>query len=214
MRTIGKHSTHLLLTKPFEGGSFDFFGKWGNERSGKPSGIRCPLIICCPTQATICATFRFEPFGRCQLRHIPTNGSIPLEPQTAMVRGALCLLNSVMQISAHLSRTLDRTPETLDSSVPSRSKPAASSSLPSFACLISSSEALYPLLTTISFSAASRAPGVTSLIPIEKPRFAGQISSAACVYATRLNAYRAILRRLSLAFPCTWQLRRHRSPAE
>lgn len=50
---IRQAQTHLLATKPLEDGSLDFFAKCGRDRSGKPSGIRCPLMICCPTQATI-----------------------------------------------------------------------------------------------------------------------------------------------------------------
>lgn len=43
--------------------------------TSNPSGGRCPEIACCPTQAIICEMLINE----------------PLEPQTAIVKGALCL---------------------------------------------------------------------------------------------------------------------------
>jgi hypothetical protein len=56
--------------------------------------------------------------------------SLPLEPQVAMIKGALLRLSSVIQISPTLSRTRERVPEIIDSSVSSVLDPGWFSSLP------------------------------------------------------------------------------------
>lgn len=59
--------------------------------------------------------------------------TLPLEPQVAMIIGALWRLNSFIHISPTSPRTFDSTPEIIASKVCSWSQPGLFSNLPSFA---------------------------------------------------------------------------------
>lgn len=86
-----------------------------------------------------------------------------------MISGALWRLNSLRQISPTLSRTFDRTPEIMASSVCSWLQPGLFSSRPFLARVIRSWHSAYAFATRASFSEDSFGPGMTSLIPREKP---------------------------------------------
>src|SRR6266436_8296190 len=97
---------------------------------------------------------------------------VPFDPHVAIIKGALCLLSSFMQISPTSSRTFESSDEIRASNVCSWSQPGLFSSLPFFARAIRSWHFVYAASTRMSFLLDNKGPGMTSLMPNEKPKFA------------------------------------------
>lgn len=89
-----------------------------------------------------------------------------------MVAGALCRLNSAMHSSPHAARTPESSPDNFISSVPAWSDPGAFLSTPRLAWSIKSEQTSYDCWMRFVFWATRFGPGITSLIPSEKPTLA------------------------------------------
>ncbi len=113
--------------------------------------------------------------GTCETDETCRKGTpldIPLDPHVAIIKGALCLLSSFMQISPTSSRTFESSDEIRASNVCSWLQPGLFSSFPFFARAIRSWHFAYAASTRVSFLLDNRGPGMTSLMPNEKPKFA------------------------------------------
>ena len=120
--------------------------------------MREPLTACWPTQATIWQMLMVE----------------PLEPHSAMMSGLLWRGSCSRHTLPATSRTRLSTPRMLLSSVCSAVQPGSSCSAPSLNCAMRRSHSAYPSCTCRSFSRMRRTSGVTSAMPMLKPRVPSQ----------------------------------------
>mmetsp|Transcript_15023 Transcript_15023/g.45367 ORF Transcript_15023/g.45367 Transcript_15023/m.45367 type:complete len:233 (-) Transcript_15023:1679-2377(-) len=94
----------------------------------------------------------------------------PLEPHWLMMRGLLWRDRLVMHVSPAAVRMLDKMPCILASRVSSAPMPGESLIVPAACCLIRSSHSAIPVRMRPAFAFCSEGAGVTSSIPMEKPR--------------------------------------------
>mmetsp|Transcript_11831 Transcript_11831/g.47731 ORF Transcript_11831/g.47731 Transcript_11831/m.47731 type:complete len:207 (+) Transcript_11831:152-772(+) len=149
-------ATNEFLTKPLADGSSACAAKCGSVRSTKPLAMRLPSTACWPRQAIICDTLSGE----------------PLAPHSAIVRGAFERGSaSRMRSLPAFSRTAPSRPVSSASSDCAASQPGLSASRPAWKSSILALALASPSATTRCWSTATAREGVTSPMPIEKPRW-------------------------------------------